>query len=98
MPPHIEVSGVFTPDKGGEREVCHYIQHDNGQCGDSAEEAEDLACSEENADKQETHNLKDLLDMNRYGGRVFLPVGWLSDKRGRAAPRHHLNNEAQNTV
>src|SRR5579864_5526424 len=94
MPPHIIVGGVFTPDKGGERDVCQYIQHDNGQCGDSAEEAEDLACPEENADKQETHNLKDLLDMNRYGWCLMHRMDRLQGRRERPGLCHRIHHTA----
>src|SRR5260370_41693176 len=94
MPPYIEVGGVLASDKGGEREVRHYIQHDNGQCGGSAEGAEDLACSEENADKQETHNLKDLLDMNRYSGRLMPRMDRLQGRRERPGLRHRIHHAA----
>src|SRR5260370_2521829 len=94
MPPYIEVGRVLASDKGGERDVCHYIQHDNGQCGDGAEEAEDLACPEENADKQETHNLKDLLDMNRYGGCLLHPMYRPLRRRERPSPCPLIHNAA----
>src|SRR5260221_126633 len=68
MPQYIEVGGVFAPDEGGERDISHHIEHDHGQCGDSTEEAEDLTRSEEDADEQETHNLEDLLYVNRNIG------------------------------
>src|SRR5215469_11368386 len=71
MPQYTEVSGVFAPDEGGERDISQHIEHDHGQCCDSAEEAEDLIRSEEDADEEETHNLEDLLYVNRnIGGFV----------------------------
>src|ERR1700686_3553639 len=77
--PYAEVGGAFAPDEGGEREVCQYVEYDNGQCGDSAEEAEDLTGSEEDADEHETQNLEDLLDMychiRRFMPRVNLCQG-----------------------
>src|SRR5258708_15792450 len=83
MPPYIEVGRVFASDKDGESEIGQHIQHDNSQSGDGAEEAEDLACPEENADKQETHNLKDLLDMNRYGWCLMHRMDRLQCRRDR---------------
>src|SRR5260370_39967588 len=94
MPPYIEVGRVFASDKDGEREIGQHIQHDNSQRGDVAEEAEDLACSEENADKQETHNLKDLLDMNRYSGCLMHRMDRLQGRRERPGLRHRIHHAA----
>src|SRR5260370_23460338 len=86
MRQYTKVGGVCAADEGGERDISHQIEHDHGQCGDSTEEAEDLIRSEEDADEQETHNLEDLLYVNRNIGcfvhRVDLLQGrWKSSRQ-----------------
>ncbi len=91
MPQYIEVGGVFAPDEGGERDISHHIEHDHGQCGDSTEEAEDLTRSEEDADEQETHNLEDLLYVNRNIGCFVHRVDLLQGRRKGSRQPHCIH-------
>src|SRR2546426_1504453 len=92
MLPQFKVRTVFTPHKGSEGKISQYVQYNHGKRGDSTQEAEDQACSEENADKQETHNLENLLNMHSHKGGFMHRVDHFQGRWKRSGLRHRIHH------
>src|SRR5262249_46077824 len=91
MPQYIEVGRVFAPDERGECGISHYIKHYYGQCGDGAEETEDLVCSEDDADEEETPNLEELLCVNRNIGCLVYRMDLSKSRWERSCLCHRIH-------